>query len=76
MLGAEVRSRKDFLHAEDLHTPACGFLDQLEVFFERLLTNCFERFLNRSPRLEAPRGDLSASGRLAKDNLTVTSGHI
>src|SRR5262245_20027754 len=67
LLCAEVRARKDLLHAENLDALARGFGDQLEMLLDRLTLDRFER---RIRRRSASRLNQSATNVTSQSALT------
>src|SRR5215813_9476267 len=48
LFGTEVRTCEDFLQAQDLRTLRGGFFDQLQMLFDRIALDLFERFFSGS----------------------------
>src|SRR5262245_64382976 len=46
LFGTKVRAGEDFLHAQDLRTFRSGLFDQLQMLFNRVAFDLFERFFS------------------------------
>src|SRR5262249_20434600 len=56
------RAREDFLQAQDLRTLRCSFFDQLQMLFDRIALDLFERFVSGSRASSLNEGTSNNAG--------------